>query len=339
MSLHPGISNATKNFRRPGGPFFDDLEVGQRVVSPGLTLTSGLAAAHQAILGDRSELSLDAHLAAKVYGAQAQVANPGLVWDVAIGQSTHFSQRAKANLFYRGLLLRRIPAIGDSLYTETEVVALRENQRREGRHPTGMMALRIRTVDQHDRTVLDFSRCAMLPLSTAEATTGHRDDLSAIDGELDPARVRGLTVGWNLSAFPSRHQVQAGDRWTLEFGDVVTSAPELARLTLNLAVVHHDYRAGGGRRLVYGGHTIGLAAAQLSKALPSLVCVIGWRSCDHLAPVHENDTIFSTIEVEKTESLKNGGSLVHLRSLVHKVSPDGTEPTDVLDWRLIGVMA
>ena len=41
-------------------------------------------------------------------------------------------------------------------------------------------------------------------------------------------------------------------------GDVVSSAPELARLTLNIAATHHDSRVGG-RRLVYGGHTIGLA--------------------------------------------------------------------------------
>ena len=47
-------------------------------------------------------------------------------------------------------------------------------------------------------------------------------------------------------------------------GDVVTSASELARLTLDIAQVHHDARAGGGRRLVYGGHTIGIAAAQVT---------------------------------------------------------------------------
>ena len=50
--------------------------------------------------------------------------------------------------------------------------------------------------------------------------------------------------------------------------DVVSSAPELARLTLNIAATHHDSRVGG-RRLVYGGHTIGLALAQASRLLPN----------------------------------------------------------------------
>ena len=48
-------------------------------------------------------------------------------------------------------------------------------------------------------------------------------------------------------------------------GDVVSSAPELARLSLNIAATHHDSRVGG-QRLVYGGHTIGLALAQATRA-------------------------------------------------------------------------
>src|SRR5580658_10433465 len=51
---------------RPGsvpmqeGPYFDELTVGQEFRgAPGVTLTSGLAAAHQAITGDRLALSTD----------------------------------------------------------------------------------------------------------------------------------------------------------------------------------------------------------------------------------------------------------------------------------------
>ena len=51
---------------------------------------------------------------------------------------------------------------------------------------------------------------------------------------------------------------------------MVSSAPELARLTLNIAMVHHDAAASAGGRLVYGGHTIGIAAAQATRALPNL---------------------------------------------------------------------
>ena len=160
-----------------GGPFFDDLEVGQVFdAAPGCTLTDGRAAQHQAIVGDRWRLALDSDLAMRVGGEP--LASPTLVWNVAIGQSTLATQRVRANLFYRRLALLRQPAIGDTLRTTTTVVGLRENTRREDRPPTGLAALRIRTVDQHERPVLDFFRCAMLPVRGGP--TGRADDLDAI---------------------------------------------------------------------------------------------------------------------------------------------------------------
>ncbi len=112
--------------------------------------------------------------------------------------------------------------------------------------------------------------------------------------------------------------------------DVVSSAPELARLTLNIAAVHHDSRAGG-RRLVYGGHTIGLALAQASRLLPNLATVLGWQSCEHTAPVYEGDTLYSELHVESAEPTDNGGML-GLRSLVYAVSESDAD-RQVLDWR------
>ena len=133
--------------------------------APSATLSSGLAAAHQAIVGDRMRLALDAVLCTAVTGAPGPLAHPALVCDVAIGQSTLVTQRVKANLFYRGLTFHRFPVIGDTIYTRTEVVGLRANSVKPGRAPTGMAALRMITIDQADRLVLDFYRCAMLPAS------------------------------------------------------------------------------------------------------------------------------------------------------------------------------
>jgi acyl dehydratase len=327
-----------------GGPFFEDLRVGQVIdTAPGLTLTEGHAALHQAIVGDRLRLALDAPLAADVLGAKAPLAHPALVCDVSIGQSTLVTQRVIANLFYRGLVLRRTPVIGDTLRTTTEVVALRQNSTRPGRAATGLAVLRVRTVDQEDRRVLDFWRCAMLPLRDQDAVTGQADDLDAIPTDLDPAVVRAAIAGWRLDAFrtvPGAHlaDLSPGQRWTLEGGDVVSAAPELARLSLNVAMAHHDRHANdSGRRLVYGGHTIAIAAAQATRVLPNLVTIVAWHGCDHLAPVYEDDTLYSELELTDIEPLESGGGLVHLRS--HVRAQRATESSDVLDWRFIGVMA
>jgi acyl dehydratase len=328
------------------GPYFDDLAVGDVVDdAPALTLTDGHAALHQAILGDRMRLPLDASLARRVLGRDAVPAHPGLVCDVAIGQSTLFTRRVRANLFYRGLALHRLVVLGDTLRTTTGVVALRENTRRPGRAPTGLAVLRITTVDQEDRPVLDFLRCAMLPLRGGAPETGHAADVAAVtlDGPAPSpaAALEGVDLGAFRAAFPSgRHfdAVAVGDAWKVEGGDVVSSAPELARLTLNVATAHHDAAAAGGSRLVYGGHTIGIAASQITRVLPELVTIVGWEGCDHTGPVHEGDTLHSTVTVTATDPLPGGGGLVGLRSIIRAARPGG-DAEDVLDWRLTGVLA
>lgn len=320
---------------REGGPYFDDLSVGQVFDSaPSATLTAGMAAAHQAILGDRLRLALDAGLCAAVTGEPGPLAHPGLVCDVAIGQSTLATQRVKANLFYRGLAFHRFPVIGDTIYTRTEVVGLRANSVKPGRAPTGLAALRMTTIDQADRLVLDFYRCAMLPAGPGfDPENAPGDDLSGIGA--DPPAADPMT-GWNAEVFRSRvpgphfGDFGAGVAGSVlhSTGDVVSSAPELARLTLNIAATHHDRRVGG-ERLVYGGHTIGLALAQANRLLPNLVTVVGWESCDHTGPVHEGDTLYSELHVESAEAVADGGVL-GLRSVVYAA---GTPDRQVLDWR------
>ena len=113
-----------------GGPFFEDFEVGQVFdAAPALTLTSGHAALHQALTGDRLRLALDAPLSRAVTGGDALLAHPNLVCDVAIGQSTGPTQRVRGNLFYRGLVLLRPVFVGDTLQSSTEVVGLRRTAR------------------------------------------------------------------------------------------------------------------------------------------------------------------------------------------------------------------
>ena len=327
------------------GPYFDELAVGQEFGgAPGITLTSGLAAAHQAITGDRLVLATDHDLCRRVTGGDP-LASPSLVWDVAIGQSTVVTQHVKANLFYRGLAFRRAPRLGDTLRTSTQVVALRQNQPRQGRAPTGLAVLRITTVDQQRRPVLDFWRCAMLPLRDEDRQTGHADDLASVGQAIGDAAA--LVSGWRLAEFAERAagprlaELRAGQSWTVPGGDVVSGAPELARLTLNMAMAHHDAQAAGGQRLVYGGHTIGLALAQAARSLPSLVTVTAWHGCDHLGPVHEGDTLRSTITVEQVDPLPACGGLVHLRSRVRAEAPSGgdQQPRHVLDWRYVAVVA
>lgn len=322
------------------GPLLDDLAVGDVFdTAPRMTLTDGLAAAHHAILGGRLRLSFDVELAQQVTGGR--MAPPALVTDVAIGQSTLVTQRAIANLFYRGLSFLRFPALGDTLSTTTTIVGLRPVTPKPGRPPRGLVVMGIRTVDQEGRPILDFHRCAMLPAraeSSAGAVGVTELPASAFASEALEAPVAGWDLGACANWSPRAADLKTGMVFAPRDGDVVTSAPELARLTMNLAAIHHDRTTSStGERLVYGGHTIGIALAQITRAVPSLLTVIAWHDCDHVGPVREGDTLHSTITVEAIEAREAGGAFVHLRSQVSATDGKG-EKAAVLDWRLVGLV-
>jgi acyl dehydratase len=324
------------------GPWFEELERGQIFdKAPGLTLSTGHAAIHQALVGDRLRLALDADLCRKVTGHDQPLVHPNLVCDVAIGQSTEPSQRVHGNLFYRGLVLARPVFVGETLRTRTEIVGLKQNRRRAG-SATGLVAMRVRTTDEHGEPVLDFWRCPMIPLRDSEAETGQIDDFADIPQDLDQAKLEdAYPSGWRLDRLrdavpgPYHSELEPGQTFLVEAGETVTGAPELARLTLNVATAHTDAtRSVHGRRLVYGGHTISVAAAHATRAVPAIATILAWRSCDHLGPVFEGDVLRTELRVQDSPS----DSLVELRALVSSVRP-GTEPEPVLDWSFVAVVA
>lgn len=328
------------------GPYFEELSVGDVYdEAPAMTLDDGLAAVHRSIVGDRMKLPLDTELSRLVTGRDRPLAHPALAWNVSIGQSTLVTQNVVANLFYRALVFHRLPSLGDTLRTVTEVVGLRQNSRKPGRTATGLAALRVTTVDQRGDLVLDFWRCAMLPLLDQDLDTGRRDSFDDLGEEVAEQAFGRAVDGWRIDEFrrqvrgPHSDSLAVGQRIQVSGGDVVSSAPELARLTLNVAEIHHDNGASPDGRLVYGGHTIAVALSQATRALPNLVAVTGWHGCDHTGPVREGDTLHSTVEVERLVPAQGAGTLAHLRSVVHAHRRPGEPPRPVLDWRYVALVA
>jgi citrate lyase beta subunit/acyl dehydratase len=319
-----------------GPPYFDDLAVGDVFHAPGMTLNDGHAGLHQAIIGDRLRLALDAPLYEAVTGSPGLLAHPALVCDIAIGQSTPPSGRVLGNLFYRGLACRPV-AVGTTLRTRTEIVALKTASR--GR---GVAALRVTTTDEHGADVLDFWRCPLLPSRAADAPP-QTADLDALGHGIDARAL--VPAGWDLQPLreaplgPLFAELREGTTYRLEAGETVTSAPELARMTLNLAMTHTDATSGAhGQRLVYGGHVIGIAAAHLTRILPDLATVLAWHSCDHLGPTFEGDLLRTTITLQTLEPLPDGG-LVHFRARTTAQGPGAdAAPREVLDWAAVGLM-
>jgi acyl dehydratase len=154
------------------GPYFEDLQVGQRFPAAPVTLTEGLAAAHQAVVGSRLPLAGAHRLSRQVLG-DGVLAAPNLVWDVAIGQSTVVTHAVVANLFYRGVVFHRAPRLGDSLRTVTRSSA-------SGRTRGGRGAARPGS-----------SRCGSAPTTSTAAGAG----LLAVRDAAAAGRVDGHRAG------------------------------------------------------------------------------------------------------------------------------------------------
>lgn len=330
------------------GPWFEDFYLGQEFNDvPSVTITSAHAAFHQALFGDRMRLYLDQTLSEKITGKPGILINPSLVANLAIGQSTVPSQRVMGNLFYKGLVFREPVFVGDTIKTKTKVVGLKQNKVREGRAASGMVALEIHVLNQKEETVLLFWRCPMIPCRDALALTHKDDDFSFIPdslGDLDD-----LIPQWDLQAYRNLFRgghgetIEPGCEYLVESRDTITLAPELVRMTLNMAMTHTDADSSVyGKRLVYGGHTISMAAAQMTRALPNMVTILGWYSCDHLAPVFEEDTLQSTVNIDGKNETDNGCLVdISVRVVARRgrQSPDSGSEVDVLLWKLCGLFA
>ncbi|HVL89137.1 MAG TPA: MaoC family dehydratase [Actinomycetota bacterium] len=326
------------------GPGFEDLKVGQILDdAPAITITAGMAALYASLTGDRMRLPLDAALTKAVTGSDDPLAHPGLVWNIAIGASTGLTQRVRANLFYRNMVSLRPVFVGETLRTRTEVVALKENARRPGKPATGLAVLRMRCENQRGEPVLDFWRCPMLPFRDTEARTGYADSFDDIPAEIASEAIHAAIPQWDLDAFRAAVPAEragdlvAGTTYAVAAREPVTGAPGLVRLTLNAAVAHLDPDASAyGRRLVYGGHTISIACSQIVRAVPGIVTVLAWRSCDHTGPVFEDDLLRTDVTVESVEPLPAGGGLADLRAITYATRDD---EAPVLDWRLVALVA
>ena len=307
---------------------------GQLDPAPAITIGPGETAAYQAICGDPLAISLSRPLAEAITGQPGAVVNPALVLQVAIGQSTVATRKVVANLFYRGVRQLGAVRVGDTLTTAVTVRGMREASARPDRPPRGLVLLGMQTVDDQGRLVLDFERCALVR-RRSDAPTGHQDDLGGAPEALDMAPfAEAAPADWDLGPLGEPQPWPVGETRGDPLRDTVTDAPALVRLTQNLAPPHRDASLGqGGKRLVYGGHTVGLAQAGLGRLLPTAATVVGWQLCDHTGPVFEDDVVDVAATLDAVHPVANGRLMAF--TVIVQAERNGADPVPVLHWRPI----
>ena len=307
------------------GPMFEDFTVGGKIRSlPSVTLTEADNAMYRAITGDEHQFSADVQQYRRI-GGRGALANPGLVMQYSIGQTTNATRRAIANLYYRSVRVLRPVPLGETLTTEATVLGLRDASPKDGQH-RGKVWLGIRTVGT-DGPVAEYERCALIPARAGGL--GHASDIPGPSGPTPLADLASAIPAWDLSTYPTTEWA-VGELRDDPLRDHVDLAAALARLTFNQAAVHRDRTlAASGRRLVYGGHVQGLAQASLTRLVPHLATIVAWDGCDHLGPAFEDDLLeFRHTLLERTTA--GSGHLLRFEVIARR--DDDAGGVDLLRW-------
>jgi len=223
----------------------------------------------------------------------------------AIRAVTHASSAIYSN---RGLALRRAPRDRRTLRTRPRWMALRDNHPRTGGRRPGSRALRIRTdrpkqAGRRPRLSTACSRC--IP----DARRG---------GRVRPRRRTSTLIGAEAPADPCvAEPVAGGSRGSIERGQSIwgTRSAQRSGSAVSTAATRSVASRDGADGLsniarptttprpacepgiVYGGHKIGLALGQVSRAMPRVVTVASVAHGDHRAGVR-GGRLRSRVEVE-----------------------------------------
>ena len=218
---------------------------------------------------------------------------------------------------------------------------------RPGRAATGLAALRVRTVDQKGRA---GARLHALRDAAAARSRGPDRATPTISTRSPrrnrPARACAAPVeGWDLGRFARPRRARTSPSSPSAHLGSYRRRRRIVRSRARPADAEHRHRPPRRRlspagRLVYGGHTIGIAAAQATRALPNLVTIVAWHGCDHLAPVlrgrHPAQHARARARRAARGRRRPGPSALARRAPTARA---GRSAATVLDWRFVGVLA
>jgi acyl dehydratase len=156
------------------GRFFEDFEVGDVYEHPlGRTITSTDNIWFTLLTQNTAPIHFDHHYAAQTEFGRPLV-NSCLTLSLVTGQSvTDVSQNVMANLGWDDVRLPNPVFEGDTIYSRSEVLELRESKSRKN---VGIVTVRTTGLNQHGTEVITFRRTAMIyrrgQAPTAKAPSG-----------------------------------------------------------------------------------------------------------------------------------------------------------------------
>ncbi len=134
----------------PIGLYFEDIQVGDRLVTRGRTVTEADIVAFAGLTGDYNPMHTDAHYM-KTHPMGQRVAHGMLTLSYAVGQAYQLGFMERTVLAFRGLEMKfSLPVvIGDTIHAELVVTEKKEARRIGG----GTVTLEVKVINQDGKTV------------------------------------------------------------------------------------------------------------------------------------------------------------------------------------------
>lgn len=132
------------------GLYFEDYELGRKLVTRGRTITETDIVQFGALTGDFNPMHFDAEYM-KTHMMGQRIAHGMLSLSYAVGQAYQLGFMEKTILAFRGLEMKfSLPVlIGDTLHVELTIQEMRPAARLGG----GMVTLEVKIINQEDKTV------------------------------------------------------------------------------------------------------------------------------------------------------------------------------------------
>jgi 3-hydroxybutyryl-CoA dehydratase len=134
----------------PRGYYFDEVEVGQKFITRGRTITESDLVQFAALTGDFNPMHTDAEYM-KTHVMGARVAHGMLTLSYAVGQVYQLGFMERTVMAFRGLEMKfSLPVfIGDTLHVEITIAEKKEMRRLGG----GQVTAEVKIINQDGKTV------------------------------------------------------------------------------------------------------------------------------------------------------------------------------------------
>jgi acyl dehydratase len=142
------------------GPFFEDFEVGQRIVHAGRTITETDNIWFTLLTGNNNPIHLDTTYAEQTEFGRPLI-NSTLTLALATGLSVADVSRNGINLGWDAVRMPHPLFPGDTLHAESEIIALRPSK---SRPRMGIVTVRTTGTNQHGAVVIEFERSVLVYL-------------------------------------------------------------------------------------------------------------------------------------------------------------------------------